>query len=94
MDRETATLIGGQQLVNVHSRDICLPPCSIHSPSDHHMVTWRQSYREDNGVMERQCEHGYYHPDPDDVGIALGYASAVHGCDGCCQQGPLPYGLE
>jgi hypothetical protein len=50
------------------------------------MVTWEQSYREEDGVMERLCEHGLHHPDPDDVGIALGYASRIHGCDDCCSQ--------
>lgn len=40
-------------------------PCCIHSPSDHHMASWPQNWRGDTQVMERLCEHGTGHPDPD-----------------------------
>jgi hypothetical protein len=32
--------------------------------------------------MERICEHGIGHPDPDQ--IMRDEAGWVHGCDGCC----------
>jgi hypothetical protein len=80
----------GQRLINVHSRNAsCSSGCPIHSPSDHHMKDWPLNWRQDVGIMERICEHGIGHPDPDSIryewwsgkpDAALG----VHGCDGCC----------
>jgi hypothetical protein len=34
--------------------------------------------------MERICEHGCGHPDPDDHRILTGEDDGIHGCDGCC----------
>jgi hypothetical protein len=41
--------------------------------------------------MERVCEHGVGHPDPDHVshirrvkGDDYANVDAIHGCDGCC----------
>jgi hypothetical protein len=34
--------------------------------------------------MERICEHGIGHPDPDDRRIRTGEDMGDHGCDGCC----------
>ena len=78
----------GVTLLNVHGADKCTGrPCCIHNPSDHHMVTWRQNWRGDRGLMERLCPHGIGHPDPDDLwykeSIGL-HHEGVHGCDGCC----------
>jgi hypothetical protein len=42
-----------------------------------------QLWRSDRGLMERLCEHGVGHPDPDEINLGLG-GRAVHGCDGCC----------
>jgi hypothetical protein len=84
-------LVGGEVLW-AHSRDVCIvAPCSIHSPSDHHMVTWPQHWRwappfDFRGIMERTCPHGIGHPDPDDVKIVMGLDEGVHGCDGCCME--------
>jgi hypothetical protein len=43
--------------------------------------------------MERICEHGVGHPDPDHLdfvrhtkGGAAAETESVHGCDGCCAQ--------
>lgn len=56
------------------------------------------NWRADRQLMERVCDHGIGHPDPDHIKhvtrIAR-YASVpvdvdgigVHGCDGCCQGG-------
>jgi hypothetical protein len=84
---ETYTLIGSDRVLNVHDKDKCAGEhCCIHNPSNHHMVTWPQHWRDDRGLMERICPHGVGHPDPDDPKIANEY-EAIHGCDGCCNPG-------
>ena len=61
--------------------------CVVHNQSDHHMREWPIVYRGDKGTVERQCEHGIGHPDPDDLAWhkrdKRSYMG-VHGCDGCC----------
>jgi hypothetical protein len=90
MSLERATLVGGQ-VINAHSRDTCVGYwCTIHYNSNHHMNLWPQNWRSDRGIMERICEHGVGHPDPDDPKSADKY-EAVHGCDGCCAR---PFDLE
>lgn len=60
-------LVGGQLLSGVHKRHNCLGPnCCIHNPSLHKMRTWRQVFNHATAVMERVCEHGFVHVDPDD----------------------------
>ena len=82
--RPITTLIGGQTLVNVHDSDKCAGEfCTIHNPSDHHMKYWSQNWRPDRGIMERMCEHGVGHPDPDDPAMKFSY-ERIHGCDLCC----------
>lgn len=79
-------LVGGQVLVGVHPETACAGrPCCIHRPSEHHMATWPQNFRQDRGMMERLCAHSVGHPDPDDP-----TDDTVHGCDGCC----FPPGVE
>lgn len=76
----------------VHNKELCAGQhCSVHNPSDHHMKTWKQEWRNDRALMERICEHGVGHPDPDHIayvrrsrGDAAAHFEAVHGCDGCC----------
>ncbi len=61
---------GTGQIVHVHPRADCEARgghCCIHNPSDHHMVDWPTHWRDDRGLMERICEHGVGHPDPDDI---------------------------
>lgn len=73
-------LVGGQIVQNVHAAWQCYGEyCCIHNPSHHHMVNWAQNFRPDRGIMERICEHGIGHPDPDDPST-----DTIHGCDGCC----------
>ncbi len=89
-----ATLIGGERL-HTHPKSQCDAdglPCSIHNPSDHHMKEWRQHWRDDRGLMERICEHGVGHPDPDDIAFKLrtrgsnfAATEGIHGCDRCCK---------
>jgi hypothetical protein len=98
-----ATLVGGEKLSNVHYETLeCRERgCAIHNPTDHHMKDWPQHFRDPRieratfgmhpGLIERVCEHGVGHPDPDHM---TWYASChtpeetefegIHGCDGCC----------
>jgi hypothetical protein len=70
-----------------HSLDDCMGmDCVIHNPSGHHMRDWPQRWRATD-VLDRVCEHGQAHPDPDQfmLWLAQGYETlAVHECDGCC----------
>ena len=82
----------GHAILKTHPRSKCEGrdiPCCIHSPSDHHMRSWEMNWRSDTGVMERICEHGVGHPDPDHMAYVLsldpGNAwQGSHGCCGCC----------
>lgn len=78
----TFTTGTGQQLTNVHSISDCTGRwCPIHRPSPKARDIGVTHWREDQRFMERICEHGVGHPDPDDPG-----ADPVHGCDGCCAE--------
>lgn len=85
-------LTGGQRLTGVHPAALCEGhPCSIHHPSNHHMTEWPQNWRDDRNLMERVCQHGIGHPDPDHLAFIRRAAGpdkaageAIHGCDGCC----------
>lgn len=77
-----------QNMTNVHENIKCYGrPCPYHTPSDHHMRTWHPHWRGDRGILERICEHGIGHPDPDQFEFweqTNQSYQAVHGCDGCC----------
>lgn len=83
-------LLGESVLVNVHRIYQCQGrACVIHNPSEHHMREWPLTWRDDKGVMERQCPHGVDHPDPDDAAYLTSHGRwewTVHGCDGCCSR--------
>jgi hypothetical protein len=83
---ETYVLVGGRGMLHCHDRADCYgPPCLIHSPSEHHMRGWDQNWRADRRIMERLCEHGIGHPDPDDYKVRMNsWGEGIHGCDGCC----------
>lgn len=89
-----SVLPGSQTLVNVHSATQCMGrACCLHNPSDHALRDAPLQWRGDIGIMERVCEHGIGHPDPDDLAYRNsvrkpGYSadSGVHGCDGCCHR--------
>ena len=81
---------GTGQLVRHHDPTRCEGrPCPFHHPSGHPMVTWPLLLRADRAtLMERICEHGVGHPDPDSAAY---WAERIpkggwfrHGCDGCC----------
>jgi hypothetical protein len=94
---------GTGQLVYVHNRADCQGDyCVIHNPSDHIMKDWPTHWRQDRGMMERICEHGVGHPDPDDIDFKRrvaekyphkSYDKGVHGCDGCCSN-PIAKGAK
>lgn len=82
----------------VHDRDQCIGQhCCIHNPSDHALNDRPLNWRQDRHLMERVCEHGIGHPDPDDLAYKRGkigddlvdnYGFGVHSCDGCCRSAP------
>lgn len=77
--------IGRETWHNVHPRSACAgEKCVVHNPSNHRMVHWRRHLRE-TGLVERLCEHGIGHPDPDSVAFFKrhGIDLSIHGCDGC-----------
>lgn len=81
--------LGPNLLTRVHTPDKCVGrPCVIHHPSNHTMSDWPLMWRSDTKRMERVCEHGVGHDDPDDTYYhreVLGEANAgAHWCDGCC----------
>lgn len=79
--RESIYITGmGEVLGSVHLEDECNGPnCVIHNPSDHPLRGRPTHWRRDRYLMERVCEHGVGHPDPDDITL-----DKTHGCDGCC----------
>jgi hypothetical protein len=77
--------------LSVHDQSQCVSRsfgCVIHNPTDHHMRDWELNWRDDRGMMERLCEHGVGHPDPDHLTwvrlTQMSSGAGVHGCDGCC----------
>jgi hypothetical protein len=78
--------VGGTTLYNVHRRGRCLgPSCWIHRPTQHHMRDWPRHWRGDRHLLERICQHGVGHPDPDQP-----FADSTHGCCGCCYPAHSP----
>lgn len=82
----------GTHVVNVHPIEKCAGQvCVVHNPSAHHMLTWKASWDNAFGLVTRECEHEYQHPDPDSLAwMVLAYvpewvhAARVHDCDMCC----------
>lgn len=94
-DRMEIFVDGNGREVRVHPAGTCAGQnCSIHNPSNHPLKDAPLNWRDDRKMMERICQHGVGHPDPDDVAynvIALGKDEstyATHGCDGCCATVP------
>lgn len=80
-------------ILNVHRKEDCLGEhCCIHNPSDHPLKNSQMNWRSDKRQMERICNHGVGHPDPDDLAYHIlidpeaGKWMGVHGCDGCCSK--------
>lgn len=86
---EPVTLSSGQRILT-HTKESCIGPCPIHSPSNHHMVEWKLCWRDDTKIFERMCPHGIGHPDPDTVTFVKktrgsDLAITSHGCENCCR---------
>lgn len=89
---ETYVTGTGQLMRYVHKEGECEGRyCPIHNPSPHAESIGHTHWRSDRKIMERICEHGVGHPDPDDINIVNGgYKASVHGCDGCCNVLKMP----
>lgn len=77
--------------LRTHSANKCGPGfCCLHNPSDHVLKDAPMTIRMDREVplIERICEHGVGHADPDSVAYfqrdGKNASVGVHGCDGCC----------
>lgn len=84
----------GKVVLRTHPEGTCRgESCCIHNPSDHPLNAAPLNWRADRQMMERICEHGFGHPDPDDLSYKRSIMSRqaynarayeIHGCDGCC----------
>ncbi len=77
-------ITGTNQNIIVHDEEDCSGKCAIHNPSDHILKEARTHWRDDRALMERICEHGIGHPDPDDLAYHQNQWRGIHSCDGCC----------
>jgi len=81
----------GKVDLSVHERSRCEGEfCCIHNPSDHPLKEAELNWRADRRIMERLCECGVGHPDPDDLRFRVEQLgedpeyAGIHGCCGCC----------
>lgn len=78
--------------VNVHPVGSCLGnSCTIHNHSIHPLCLAPQKWNSDMMAMYRQCLHGHFHVDADELpSTQRKLADPDHpelctvGCDGCC----------
>lgn len=72
----------------IHGKSVCTGYCPFHNPSDHPLKDAEIYIRTDKDMLvERICEHGIGHDDPDSVAYFHSKGkmwAGVHGCDGCC----------
>lgn len=89
---------GKRVIVHDKTQDCLDNNCCIHNPSNHALshanLYWRVEtfYDIKPSHMERICEHGVGHPDPDSLAYlrrtgeeSLANSLSIHGCDGCCR---------
>ena len=75
-----------QFVLRTHRADACTGRnCVIHNPSDHPLKDAPLNWRGDRGLMERICDHGVGHPDPDDIAYKVSIGRMGEGVHGCCQ---------
>lgn len=96
MGKDIGDVIGlhDGRILETHGSDQCSGDfCCIHNPSEHPLSEAPLNWRSDRGLMERICEHGVGHPDPDDLahkrrlhGDDFAWGEGIHGCcgHGCC----------
>lgn len=79
-------------LYRIHAKEVCKPPCPFHAPSDHPLNQAPIHIRDDKDfLVERICEHGVGHDDPDSASYMRSKGlkwPGIHGCDGCCTASP------
>jgi hypothetical protein len=88
INRKATLEHSGQVLEYVHSKLDCMgPSCTLHKMSSHHLRSWPQRWNPQVIAMERVCEHGVGHTDPDEINQDI-VVSIDHSekCDGCCIQ--------
>ena len=72
----------------IHAKSVCSGFCPFHNPSDHPLKDAPIHIRGDKMMLvERICEHGIGHDDPDSVAYFHSKGemwAGIHGCDGCC----------
>lgn len=79
MSEATFTFADGTLLERVHPESACAGRgCPLHHPSAHRMVDWPMRWNPTTRAIERECEHGRWHPDPDD----LAYKRSVDSFEG------------
>lgn len=79
-----------QRLVGMHDSSECSgKPCPFHNKTDHSLRKFPQVWRSDLCSVERLCEHGYTHPDPDSPWPEKS-EMWEHDCDGCCSPNERP----
>lgn len=92
---ELIALINGDVLETHEAGQCSGQHCCIHNPSQHVLNDKPLSWREDRKLMERLCDHGQGHPDPDDLAhkkrvlgqaVFKAHMFDVHCCDGCCRE--------
>lgn len=89
----------GRVLTAIHEEGTCFGEfCAIHRPSDHPLRDAPFDWFDEIRYLYRVCEHGFHHPDPDDIAFhqligdwaTVEAVCSVHlmreNCDGCCQK--------
>lgn len=95
-EKNEAIFNGRWRMSNIHQRTACEgETCIVHAPSDTpaNRGDWRYTFRDGHagGRIERECPHGFGHPDVDQVTYLKRTTGethwGVHACDGCCFEG-------
>jgi len=86
MNRDKLILHDGTRIRNVHELSQCRGRvCVVHNPTEHHMRAWPVEWNDYDAFFDRECPHGYLHPDPDQRDYwAIIDRQVTHRCDGCC----------
>jgi len=95
-DNTGSITIHGVSLTNVHPESACTGrPCVIHSPTDHTMRDWPVRWATDTALFERECSHGEWLVDPDQLDyLRQTYVALRKACCGFTTSGPRVKCLE
>jgi len=88
--------IHGVSLTNVHPESACTGrPCVLHNPTDHTMRDWPIRWATDTALFERECSHGEWLVDPDQLDYLRQTYVTLRGiCCGFTTSGPRVKCLE